>query len=108
VLHCFGGNPELLETALPLGWYLSVTGLVSFRRFDGGDWLRRIPEDRLMIETDSPYMSPVPFRGKRNEPARVAEVARSVAAHRSETPELVGGYTTHNALRFFGLAGSGG
>ena len=106
VLHCFGGSAELLEAALPIGWYLSVTGVVTFKRFDGGDWLRRIPEDRLMIETDAPYMAPVPHRGKRNEPAWVSEVARAVAHHRGESAEHVAEYTSRNAERFYGLEAS--
>ena len=106
VLHCFVGGDELLDAALPAGWHISVTGLVTFKRFDGADWLRRIPEDRLMIETDAPYMAPVPHRGKRNEPAWVAEVARAVAVQRGETPERVAEYTTRNAERFYRLAGA--
>jgi TatD DNase family protein len=103
VLHCFGGGDELLEAALPRGWYVSVTGLVTFRRFDGAGWLARLPEDRLMLETDAPYMAPVPHRGKRNEPAWVVEVARAVALHRGEAFEAVCDYTSRNAERFFGL-----
>jgi TatD DNase family protein len=106
VLHCFGGSKGLLDAALPRGWYISVTGLVTFRRFDGADWLAAIPSDRLMIETDAPYMAPVPHRGKRNEPAWVAEVARSVAQHRGESVEDVQAYTTRNAERFFALEAS--
>ena len=108
VLHCFGGSPELLDAALERDWYLSVTGLVTFRRFDGGDWLRAIPRDRLMIETDAPYMAPVPYRGKRNEPAWVLEVARAVAQHRGEPLEEVTHFTTRNAERFFALEPSAG
>jgi TatD DNase family protein len=106
VLHCFGGSDELLDAALPIGWHVSVTGLVTFKRFDGADWLCRIPEDRLMIETDAPYLAPVPHRGKRNEPAWVAEVALAVARHRGETAERVAEYTTRNAERFYGLGGA--
>jgi TatD DNase family protein len=103
VLHCFTGSPELLDVALERGWMISVTGLVSFRRFDGEGWLRSVPDDRLMVETDAPYMSPEPYRGKRNEPAWVAHVADAVARHRGEPTARVREYTTANALRFFGL-----
>jgi TatD DNase family protein len=103
VLHCFSGGRELMDAALSRGWLISVTGLVSFRKFDGGEWLRAVPRDRLMLETDAPYMAPEPHRGKRNEPALVAHVADAVARHRAEPLELVLEYTTANALRFFGL-----
>lgn len=105
VLHCFTGSRELLDVGLSRGWHVSVTGLVTFRRFDGVDWLREIPEDRLMLETDAPYMAPVPLRGKRNEPAFLEHVAAAVAAHRGEAVERVRAYTTRNAVRFYGLGG---
>jgi TatD DNase family protein len=92
-----------MEAALSRDWLISVTGLVSFRKFDGGDWLRAVPRDRLMLETDAPYMAPEPHRGKRNEPALVAHVADAVARLRSEPLELVLESTTANALRFFRL-----
>jgi TatD DNase family protein len=104
VLHCFTGGPELLETALAAGWLVSVTGMVTFKSFDGASWLRRIPRDRLMIETDSPYLAPVPHRGKRNEPAFVGRVAEAVARLREEPLGEVIRYTTDNANRFFGIA----
>jgi TatD DNase family protein len=103
VLHCFSGGERLLETALSAGWLVSVTGLVSFKRFDGAGWLRSVPEDRLMVETDAPYLAPVPHRGQRNEPAFVRLVAEAVALHREEPLEKVVAYTGANANRFFGL-----
>jgi TatD DNase family protein len=104
VLHCFGGSLAFLDSALRRGWFVSVTGNVSFRRFDGFEWLRAVPEDRLMIETDAPYMAPVPHRGRRNEPSFVGRVADSVAAHRGESPAHVQAYTTRNARLFYGLS----
>jgi TatD DNase family protein len=103
VLHCFTGGMELLEEALDAGWHISFTGLVTFKNFRGQEALRAVPRDRLMIETDSPYLAPVPHRGKRNEPAYVARVRDGVAAVRGESPEEVERYTTRNAFRFFGL-----
>jgi TatD DNase family protein len=103
VLHCFTGSDALLEAALTRGWMISVTGLVSFRKFDGQAWLRSVPRARLMVETDAPYMSPEPHRGRRNEPAWVVHVAAAVARLRAETVAEVQEYTTANALRFFGL-----
>ncbi len=103
VLHCFTGGMGLLEEALEAGWYVSFTGLVTFANFDGREALRAVPRDRLMIETDSPYLAPVPHRGRRNEPAYVARVRDGVAAARDERPEEVERDTTRNACRFFGV-----
>ena len=103
VLHCFTGGMGLLEGALDAGWHISFTGLVTFRNFDGQEAVRAVPRDRLMIETDSPYLAPVPHRGRRNEPAYVARVRDGVAAVRGESAEEVERYTARNALRFFGL-----
>ena len=103
VLHCFTGGMRLLEEALDAGWHISFTGLVTFRNFDGQEALRAVPPDRLMIETDSPYLAPVPHRGRRNEPAYVARVRDGVAAVRGESAEEVERYTARNAFRFFGL-----
>ena len=107
VLHCFAGDESLLEVALDLGWSVSFGGVVTFRRFDGGSLLRDVPLDRLMLETDSPYLAPVPFRGKRNEPSHIGRVLDAVALVRGEDPEALGRATTENALRFFGLAAEG-
>jgi TatD DNase family protein len=101
VLHCFTGGPDLLQTALGAGWMISFTGMVTFKKYDGGDLVRSVPQDRLMIETDAPYLAPVPFRGKRNEPGYVGKVADGLAVLRVETPELIREYTTANARRFF-------
>jgi len=103
VLHCFSGDAEMLDTALEAGWYISLAGPVSFKKYDGGDLVRAIPADRLLIETDSPYLAPVPYRGKRNEPAYVKEVAEAVARLRGVTHEEIARLTTANALCFYQL-----
>jgi TatD DNase family protein len=103
VLHCFTGGRELLEAGLDAGWYVSFSGIASFRKFDAADLLRQVPDDRLLVETDAPYLAPVPFRGKRNEPAMVAHVVQAVAEHRSRSPAAVATSTAENALRFYGL-----
>ena len=103
VLHCFTGGKGLMRAALDQGWMISFTGILTFKNFAGGDLLRNIPRDRLMVETDGPYLAPVPHRGKRNEPSFVSHVAKGLAAIRDEDPEEVQGYTTENAIRFFGL-----
>jgi TatD DNase family protein len=83
VFHCFTGGPELAARALDLGFYISFAGIVTFPKAgDLRDTARLVPDDRLLIETDSPFLSPVPHRGSRNEPARVAQVAEALAAVR--------------------------
>jgi TatD DNase family protein len=109
VAHCFTGGPRELEAYLALDLSIGVTGWVSDER--RGAQLReavpRIPADRLMIETDSPYLLPRDLeprpKSRRNEPAFLPHVARSVAALRGESPEAVATATTRNAVRFFGL-----
>lgn len=101
VLHCYPGDLELLETALDAGWLVSFTGLVTFRSFDGVEAVRRVPPDRYMLETDGPYMAPVPHRGKRNEPARVPHIRDRVAEIRGEPAADVERATTETAVRFF-------
>lgn len=103
VLHCFTGGEGLLRTALGAGWMISFTGMVTFKKYDGEDLVRLVPRDRLMIETDAPYLAPVPFRGKRNEPGYVGRVAEGLASLRGEDPLFVQEYTTANARRFFGM-----
>lgn len=103
VLHCFSGGPALLEMALDLDWYVSFAGIVSFKKFDDQQSVLRVPRERLLIETDAPYLAPVPQRGKRNEPAFVRYVCDAVALIRDESPDTVAAYTTENALRLYGL-----
>lgn len=103
VLHCFSGSAELLEVGLEAGWYVSFAGMVSFRSFQGRELLRAVPRNRLLIETDSPYLAPVPHRGKRNEPSYVARVAEVVAQLRDEPVEAVAETTTANARAFYGI-----
>lgn len=103
VLHCFTGGRELLETALAVGWWISFTGIITFKKYRDQELVRAVPGDRLMVETDAPYLAPVPHRGRRNEPAFVASVAESLAAIRNEEPKAVQEYTFENTRRFFGL-----
>lgn len=102
VMHCFTSGRRLAEVALGLGFYLSVSGIATFR--NAAD-LRAIfadaPRDRLLVETDSPYLAPLPHRGRRNEPAYVAETARRMAEHLGETPEAFAAQTTANFERLF-------
>lgn len=104
VLHCFAGGPALLEAALDApGWYLSFGGMVTFRRYEGADLLRAVPSDRLLLETDAPYLAPVPFRGHRNEPALMIHTCATVAGLRGVAFDELADATTRNARRFYGL-----
>jgi TatD DNase family protein len=104
VMHCFGGSEAMALSVLELGFMISFAGNVTFKKAQNlREVARIVPHDRLFIETDCPFLTPVPFRGKRNEPARVVEVARCLAElHEMETVEM-GRLTTNNFLRFFNL-----
>jgi TatD DNase family protein len=105
VLHCFSSGRELLETGLDLGWYASFSGMITFSRYSDEDaaLLRLVPLDRLLVETDSPYLAPAPYRGKRNEPCRVEAVARAAAELRGESFEELTAATTRNTRAFYRL-----
>ncbi len=105
VLHCFSGDADMARECLDLGFYLSVAGPVTYRNAEPLRAVaREIPADRLLIETDAPYLAPQPWRGKRNEPAHVLETACRLAEIRGETAEALQRYTAENACRLFGLA----
>ena len=104
VLHCFTGSARLAEYALGAGWYISFSGIVTFKSWKDDALIRDIPEDRLLIESDSPYLAPVPHRGKRNEPAYVRLTAARVAQVRGVDAAEVERSTTRNAARLFRLA----
>ena len=103
VLHCFTGSDALLEVALERRLHVSFTGIITFQSYSAGHQISAVPGDRLMVETDAPYLAPVPHRGKRNEPAWVGLVADAVASARGEDPADVAAYTTGNARRFYGV-----
>jgi TatD DNase family protein len=104
VVHCFTGTRAESRPYLDLGFHVSVAGIVTFRNADAlRDAVRGVPGDRLLIETDAPYLAPVPHRGRRNEPAHVRAVAEAVAAARGEPLAAVAEATTANAARLFGL-----
>ena len=104
VMHCFGGGPALAEGALALGFYISFAGNVTFKKADAlREVARAVPLDRLLVETDCPYLAPVPHRGRRNEPAYVAETARFLAGLRGVGHEEVGRATSENFSRLFGV-----
>jgi TatD DNase family protein len=104
ILHCFTGGYEHAKAALDLGFLVSFAGNVTFPKAEViRDVARRVPLDRMLIETDSPFLAPIPHRGKRNEPAFVVEVARKIAELRHLSPEEVGLQTAENFRRFFSL-----
>jgi TatD DNase family protein len=103
VFHCFTETAQVASAALALGFYISFSGIVTFRNADAlRDVARSVPLDRLLIETDSPYLAPVPFRGKTNQPAYVAQVGEAVAALRGVSPEALAQATSRNFERLFG------
>jgi TatD DNase family protein len=103
-LHCFSSSLDVLDRALALGAMISFTGNVTFAKAQLDEVVRRVPDDRLMIETDAPYLSPVPHRGRRNEPSYVSLVADRIAMIRGITPDRIRQMTTDNARRFFRLS----
>jgi TatD DNase family protein len=102
VLHSFSSGAALLEAGLALGHYFSFSGMITFKSWRRDDAITRVPRERLLVETDAPYLAPVPFRGKRNEPAYVVEVARQLARVLGTTFEEIARVTTQNAARIFG------
>lgn len=105
VIHCFTSSPELATRAIELGFHLGFTGVVSFKNAESvRDVLRFTPRDRIVIETDSPFLAPVPFRGKTNEPAYVKHIAQSIAETLDMSLEEVAELTTQNAKHLYGVA----
>jgi len=97
VFHCFTGGPAEAREALDLGFHLSFGGVLTFPKAEPvREAARQAPLDRILVETDAPYLAPVPHRGKRNEPAFVVEVARKLAALRGVALEDIGGATARN------------
>lgn len=105
VLHCFTEDWEMASAALDMGYYISLSGIVTFRNADAlRDVARKVPADRLLVETDSPYLAPVPHRGKSNEPQYVREVAQFLADLRGISLDELAKSTTGNFHRLFPLA----
>jgi TatD DNase family protein len=105
VMHCFSSGRALAEAALARGFYISISGIVTFRNAEElRAIVRDLPLDRLLVETDAPYLAPVPYRGKRNEPAFVAATAAAVAALKGVDPQHLAEITTANFFRLFAKA----
>jgi TatD DNase family protein len=103
VLHSFSSGRALLEEALAMGWYASFSGMVTFKKYEGADFVRMVPADRILVETDTPYLAPVPHRGKQNQPAFVPHTAARCAELRGDDPAEFAARTVDNARRFYGL-----
>lgn len=105
VMHCWAGTPEETQWFLDLGLYISFSGLITFKNaVTVQESAQRVPEDKLLIETDCPFLAPVPKRGKRNEPAYVKHVAEQMAKLRNTTLEEIAKKTTQNAQKLFSLS----
>ncbi|HRT27606.1 MAG TPA: TatD family hydrolase [Syntrophales bacterium] len=104
VVHCFSGDRTMAMECIDLGFYISIPGPVTFPKSEKmRDVVKGVPLNRLLIETDAPYLTPHPYRGKRNEPAYVVFTARKIAEVKGITPEEVGKVTSQNAKDIFGL-----
>ena len=104
IIHCFSGSAEIAKEYLKLGYYISFAGPLTFKKAPRlQEAVKLVPKDRLLIETDSPYMAPEPVRGRRNEPANVRYVGLKMAELRGAGPEEVAAFTTENAMQVYGI-----
>jgi TatD DNase family protein len=102
VLHCYTGGRDLAFKAIELGLYIGFTGILTFKNGqDLRDIAKDLPAERILVETDAPYLAPLPFRGKRNEPAYVVETAKVLAATRGVAADEIAHQTTENFFRLF-------
>jgi len=105
VMHCFTADYESALYFIDMGFYISFSGILTFKRSEElREVARKLPLDRILIETDSPYLAPVPYRGKKNEPAYVRYVAEKLAEIRGEKFEKIAEYTSHNTKQLFNLS----
>ncbi len=103
VFHCFSGDIVFAEKLIKEGWKLSFTGNITYNNSNLHDVIRMIPEDSFFVETDCPYLSPLPLRGKRNSPLNLLLVVEKIADIRLQTPKEIAEITTRNALKFFNI-----
>ncbi len=105
IIHCFSGDYHMAQECIEMGFYISVPGTVTFKNTGGfQEIIKRLPLESLLIETDAPFLAPVPFRGKRNEPSYVRYTAQKVAEIKKVSIEKVAEVTTENALRVYRLS----
>lgn len=104
VIHCFSGTPAQAQAYIELGFYISLPGTVTFKSaVEAAEVAREIPLERLLVETDAPFLAPQPYRGRRNEPAYVKLVAARIALLRGDSPEKIGAACAANTIALFGL-----
>jgi TatD DNase family protein len=104
IIHCFSGDYEMARACMDMGFYISIPGSITFKKAESfRDIVKRIPLESLMIETDAPFITPEPFRGKRNEPSYVRYTAQKLAEVKNVSFEKVSEVTTENALRVYRL-----
>lgn len=102
VIHCFTGTKSFATSALKIGFYISVSGIITFKNAENlRDIIKEVPLDRLLIETDAPYLAPVPYRGKRNEPSFVVHTAEAIAHLKGIPTQQLGNITTQNFFKLF-------
>jgi len=104
IIHCFSGTREEMDDYLSLGFYVSIPGIITFKKADAlREAVKQLPIDRMLIETDSPYLAPVPFRGKQNEPAMVVHTAKAIAVILGCSVDKVAAASAENAHRVYGI-----
>jgi TatD DNase family protein len=103
VLHCFTGSDRMLREAVGRGYYLSFSGIATFPSFDAAALVPSVPDARLLVETDAPYLAPIPVRGRRNEPSFLPHTVAALARHRGLTPAELAAQTRANARAFYRL-----
>lgn len=105
VFHCFSGDVSFAEKVLQEDWFISITGVVTYKNSGLADVIRVLPKDKFFIETDCPYLTPVPFRGKRNQPAYLTYVVQAISEILRVPPNKVADQSYQNACAFFGISG---
>ena len=103
VLHCFTGSQADADRLIDMGFYLGLGGVLTFKNGGLAEWIQSIPLDRILLETDAPYLAPTPYRGKRNEPSYLIEVAQKLADAHESPLETIAKKTTENAVKLFNL-----
>lgn len=105
ILHCFTETWEMAQQAIEMGFYISFSGIVTFKNASAlREVARRVPDERILIETDAPYLAPVPYRGQQNQPAYVVEVAKHLASIRGQSVEEIAKISRENFQRLFALS----